>query len=1416
MADQIPLDVVSKLQGDEKVERSLEAIARRLEKLDKEQKDAGDSAEKLNQKQKGLGDTISGVRSRYVAFAGVLGALGIAQLARAVVDTAASYELLEVQLEAVIDKGEDSGVIFGQLKDFAASTPFQVANLTDSYVQLRARGFEPTLEVMAALGDLAGTFGKDISTAMQAVTQAAFGEAEMLKQFGIIMKQEGEQVRVIFKGTEQVIAKDSQAIFDHLIRLSEVEFSGGAERLSQTLKGKVSTLKDNLAALADVVFRESGALDALSALTSSLTGLISLDWKALLEGFEDLAIGVNLSNNQDAVDQIAALSAEVQGTAEILRNARDFDLPDIVSRDAVDNSAELSQNLANARSHVIVTGADLARIETSIAAINVEEVDRLALLVDQAEQHQISRREAAAINAAIADGNFQLAELLVSQIANREAVEAQKLALEGSKDQLAEAVALAKERQEAEEFSLAAIEDAAAARQNDPLFSGEPPLPPFEVELLPIDEFLTKLELEWLAMNSRVATGSLEIWELEFIRKLDEEFRNLEGGAFSESLKSDFAGFGKQLGDSAVQSIITNGNLESFFDNLGSIVAARIAGSLSDAVSASAGGGFAGGAAGGIFGIFLAATLNEFLGSEPGLPNGTQVRGDDLGRAAEVFLGAALSFDDAVRAFDDAVSSVEAGLSAVNELVGGGIRFDSTVSGGGGTDEQEENDFFSLAPEPIPVPGPPGTTIPDIPGGLFDNVFEGLEFVINDLGDQWSVGILNMFGGAGATLEAAVEAALDDFAQSLPQLIETGRVVLEGIPDALVQVLINSGAQSFDQLMDALQNAAGVFLASLHPIEADIFTFMSDLGSRIQQAVNDGLPEDVALDALTNELRSFLSGVSGVDLFPVFADVDSILVMLTDRLEAMGLSLEDLPGIAEAAALAVELFNAQIEIDIFDRLADVIGQIPGQEEKAAKIRAELAQLQFKLDIETIQLQTDQLFLAGAITKAERRRVDELLDLARDFGDSLDNFIPAPPREDEKEEEAEPSVVDVRVVEDLTTADFVELRDAMQKSLERDTELLSSLAGKGPEAAGVVNLLQDLKDREREIKDIGGFGRNAIAREFEELVQLELDAALAGLEETIQSMSRVGAAGASIREQLDAFDDMREALELLHTEIDNAGDASVDTSQAMADLAEQEAQLRKELETSVLSQLFSFFEGTGLHEEEILALKQAQKIIELEVLRAQLEALGIFEEYRDVWEEAVDIVNDGLSDTVTNIDDLRNAIEALRQSQADVLTGQNSPFGADQQFFIALGQFNDLLSQVQGGDLSAVQDLISARGNLLGLAGGLGSGVFAQIFAQSFGQIEDLIDSLDEEAIAAEEPLTNGAFAEGAAETQRAIMDSGEILNDTLSRGQGVQEGQNEVIIGKLGDSDEKLGTIAEHLDTTIDRLDELIRLSKAS
>ena len=200
------------------------------------------------------GGAISSFKSQLSGLAPlVAGAFAIdkvTQFGSNVVETLSKFEKYEAVLTNTLGSGSAAKEILSGITDFAAKTPFQVDELTNSFVKFANQGFAPSLNEMTKLGDLASSTGKDFNQLAEAVIDAQVGEFERLKEFGIQAQKSNGKVAFTFKNQKKVVGESAAEIRKYLLSLGDMSgVKGAMDAISKTTGGQISNLKDQMDAL---------------------------------------------------------------------------------------------------------------------------------------------------------------------------------------------------------------------------------------------------------------------------------------------------------------------------------------------------------------------------------------------------------------------------------------------------------------------------------------------------------------------------------------------------------------------------------------------------------------------------------------------------------------------------------------------------------------------------------------------------------------------------------------------------------------------------------------------------------------------------------------------------------------------------------------------------------------------------------------------------------------------------------------------------------------------------------------------------------------------------------------------------------------------------------------------------------------
>jgi hypothetical protein len=223
------------------------------------------------------GGWLGGMGSGFAITGGLLAAGAILKnVGSEAIDATAKYQKFEAVLANTLGSTGAAKSKMLELQEFSTKTPFQVDELTDSFVKLANMGFKPTMAQMTMLGDLAASRGKGMDQLAEAVIDAQTGEFERLKEFGIKARQEGDKVTFMFNDKKTTVANTSSAIRDYILAMgSAAGVTGSMAAISKTTGGQISNLKDNI----DLTYKALGdrfrpEIDASIAIMNSMVASV--------------------------------------------------------------------------------------------------------------------------------------------------------------------------------------------------------------------------------------------------------------------------------------------------------------------------------------------------------------------------------------------------------------------------------------------------------------------------------------------------------------------------------------------------------------------------------------------------------------------------------------------------------------------------------------------------------------------------------------------------------------------------------------------------------------------------------------------------------------------------------------------------------------------------------------------------------------------------------------------------------------------------------------------------------------------------------------------------------------------------------------------------------------------------------------
>lgn len=201
----------------------------------------------LDRVNKSLNKTKQTTKSTNQAFAkmrSALMAVGAGAVLVKVVNINRTFEDLEATLRAVTGSSEAAAKSFQLIRAFTATTTFQIEEVAQSFITLKQAGIVPTSDALLDFGNFAAGMGRSITQLARAAFNATTGEMEMLKQFGVIARQQGDQITVTFDGVTEKIDRSGEAIVEYLRAIGREQFSTAIEERFRTLSGAISNLSD--------------------------------------------------------------------------------------------------------------------------------------------------------------------------------------------------------------------------------------------------------------------------------------------------------------------------------------------------------------------------------------------------------------------------------------------------------------------------------------------------------------------------------------------------------------------------------------------------------------------------------------------------------------------------------------------------------------------------------------------------------------------------------------------------------------------------------------------------------------------------------------------------------------------------------------------------------------------------------------------------------------------------------------------------------------------------------------------------------------------------------------------------------------------------------------------------------------------
>lgn len=180
-------------------------------------------------------------------------ALGLLAIGNAAIKAAAQTQGWLGQIETITKSSEKAKETYAAAVQFANTTPFDTGQSVQAFVKLRQMGLAATEERLKSFGNTASASGKSLNQMIEAVADAATGEFERLKEFGIKSKVEGDKVKMTFQGVTTEVQNNSVAITKYLEAIGNNQYAGAMAKQMAGLNGMFANVGDSVRSLLSAI-----------------------------------------------------------------------------------------------------------------------------------------------------------------------------------------------------------------------------------------------------------------------------------------------------------------------------------------------------------------------------------------------------------------------------------------------------------------------------------------------------------------------------------------------------------------------------------------------------------------------------------------------------------------------------------------------------------------------------------------------------------------------------------------------------------------------------------------------------------------------------------------------------------------------------------------------------------------------------------------------------------------------------------------------------------------------------------------------------------------------------------------------------------------------------------------------------------
>lgn len=304
---QIDTQTIQKARAaSEAAQKTTDDLRKSATNAGKEFKKAGEEGQKAFQSLNGLLKTVS--------FAIIT--KQVLDFTKEVIKVRGEFQKFEAVLTNTLGSKSQALIALGRIVEFAKSTPFGVAELTNSFIKLANRGVQPTVRELRAIADLSATLGKDFNQVVEAVLD--INNPERWKEIGIKAQTAGDKVTLSFRGVNQEVARTERGVLDAVVALGQLNgVAGSTEAISRTLAGQTSNLSDAWEQLLNTIGKgnEGVLFEAVGLLSKALEAANNL-LKSTKQEFEELE-GKTLASETEDFEKLVRAFGNVDRAREL-------------------------------------------------------------------------------------------------------------------------------------------------------------------------------------------------------------------------------------------------------------------------------------------------------------------------------------------------------------------------------------------------------------------------------------------------------------------------------------------------------------------------------------------------------------------------------------------------------------------------------------------------------------------------------------------------------------------------------------------------------------------------------------------------------------------------------------------------------------------------------------------------------------------------------------------------------------------------------------------------------------------------------------------------------------------------------------------------------------------------------------------